>query len=494
MTIIEKIKQSVEGATGMPFLYHAAGELNELIARCKELPVAYSFLIDSGTIDDVNGRYHERVTLAVMFCDKTEFDFNALENEQIINRMKVKAYKWLQSLRMSNALRIVAVNNTQRLYDNTTDILTGFAVNITIEDMAGVGECELPQVVIDLYNNGSYDVVGVDKVRVNVVQKLEELEITENGEYLPPIDIAGFSKVVANVLPKTTDLIATENDKEYIATDYGVDGFGKVKTELRNLVKVSSFKVTDDCINEEGRWEEDILIDTSKCTSFSFLDSTKLKYLDTRNWNTSNLTELDRVFDNAGLQGINIVGIENWDVSKVTTLSYAFRFVVFSEPIIDLRHWNTESLNKLNYTFIIRSNNYLNLEGWNTKNVTDASSCFTTNNLTKLNIVGWDFSNCTKVTDFLNGHNLTSCVGDYTINEVIENNISTLIGLKVSLTIHENYHYPTMLNRASLRAIINGLADLTGQTAQTLTLGATLMAKLTEEDIAIGVNKNWTIV
>lgn len=145
MTIIEKIKQSVEGATGMPFLYHAAGELNELIARCGELPVAYSFLIDSGTIDDVNGRYHERVTLAVMFCDKTEFDFNALENEQIIDRMKIKAYKWLQSLRLSNDLNIVSINQTQRLYDSTTDILTGYAVDVTLEDIEGYGVCDFEQ-------------------------------------------------------------------------------------------------------------------------------------------------------------------------------------------------------------------------------------------------------------------------------------------------------------------------------------------------------------
>ena len=146
MTIIEKIKQSVEGATGMPFLYHAAGELNELLARCDELPVAYSFLIDSGTIDDVNGRYHERVTLAVMFCDKTEFDFNALENEQIIDRMKVKAYRWLTALRTSDDLKIVSINNTQRLYDNTTEILTGYAVNITLEDVRGYGLCDFDDI------------------------------------------------------------------------------------------------------------------------------------------------------------------------------------------------------------------------------------------------------------------------------------------------------------------------------------------------------------
>lgn len=146
MTIIEKIKQSVEGATGMPFLYHAAGELNELIARCGELPVAYSFLIDSGTIDDVNGRYHERITIAVMFCDKTEFDFNALENEQIIDRMKVKAYRWLTALRTSSDLQIISINNAQRLYDNTTEILTGYAVNITLEDVNGYGTCDFEDI------------------------------------------------------------------------------------------------------------------------------------------------------------------------------------------------------------------------------------------------------------------------------------------------------------------------------------------------------------
>ena len=142
MTIIEKIKMSVEAATGLPFLYHAAGEINELIARAGELPVAFAFLLENGTIEDVNGMYHERVTFAVMFADKTQFDFNAIENEQIIDRMKIKAYKWLQSLRLSNDLNIVSINKTQRLYDSTTDILTGYAVDITIEEMSGVGACD----------------------------------------------------------------------------------------------------------------------------------------------------------------------------------------------------------------------------------------------------------------------------------------------------------------------------------------------------------------
>lgn len=141
MTLINKIKKSVEGATGFPFLYHAAGEINELIARAAELPCAFAFLIDSGTVEDTNGMFHERVTFAVVFADKTQFDFNALENEEIIDRMKVRAFRWLQSLRLSDDLQLVSINNTQRLYDTTTDILTGYAVNVTLEEVEGYGVC-----------------------------------------------------------------------------------------------------------------------------------------------------------------------------------------------------------------------------------------------------------------------------------------------------------------------------------------------------------------
>ena len=40
---------------------------------------------------------------------------------------------------------------------------------------------------------------------------------------------------------------------------------------------------------------------------------------------------------------------------------------------------------------------------------------------------------------------------------------------------------------------LNAIADRTGQKAYKLTIGATNLAKLTEEDIAIATNKNWTL-
>ena len=51
----------------------------------------------------------------------------------------------------------------------------------------------------------------------------------------------------------------------------------------------------------------------------------------------------------------------------------------------------------------------------------------------------------------------------------------------------------TLYSADTLVAILNALADRTGQTAYTLTLGSTNLAKLTNEQIAIATQKNWTL-
>lgn len=45
----------------------------------------------------------------------------------------------------------------------------------------------------------------------------------------------------------------------------------------------------------------------------------------------------------------------------------------------------------------------------------------------------------------------------------------------------------------SMVAMFNSLKDLTGETAKTLTLGSTNLGKLTDEQKAIAINKNWTL-
>lgn len=51
----------------------------------------------------------------------------------------------------------------------------------------------------------------------------------------------------------------------------------------------------------------------------------------------------------------------------------------------------------------------------------------------------------------------------------------------------------TQFTREALLEIIGNLHDMTGYKPLTLTLGATNLAKLTEEDIALATEKNWTV-
>ena len=51
----------------------------------------------------------------------------------------------------------------------------------------------------------------------------------------------------------------------------------------------------------------------------------------------------------------------------------------------------------------------------------------------------------------------------------------------------------TQFEESDLVEILNNLMDLTGKTTQTLTMGATNLAKLTDSEKAIATNKNWTL-
>lgn len=56
-----------------------------------------------------------------------------------------------------------------------------------------------------------------------------------------------------------------------------------------------------------------------------------------------------------------------------------------------------------------------------------------------------------------------------------------------------NVSWSDKFSRETILQWLNALADRTGQTAYKLTIGATNLAKLTEQDILIATNKNWTL-
>lgn len=247
---------------------------------------------------------------------------------------------------------------------------------------------------------------------------------------------------------------------------------GSIKSDSEvPKVKVSSFKVTDDCINEEGRWEGDISIDTSELTSLlTTFSRANITLLDTTNWNLSKLIEATYCF-RLCTNLKKIIGVENWDMSSADVVNGMFYGSGLEE--LDVSKWDIHA-SRYDEMFV------------NMKSIK------------KLDLTSWDFSRCTGINHFMKGCSLLeTIVGDYSLNDVISNEISVLKGCKVWATyMFEN----TPLNTASLRAIVNGIADVTDKPAAsrpTLNLGSASIAKLEIENpdsITIATEKGWNLV
>lgn len=116
-------------------------------------------------------------------------------------------------------------------------------------------------------------------------------------------------------------------------------------------------------------------------------------------------------------------------------------------------------------------------------------------------IPSWDLRNATTIQNmFIYSTDIVE-IGEMNIPKVTitDNAFLSCISLeRISFApncIHVNINFfsCSKLTDTSVQSIIDGLADLTGQTAQTLTLHTTVGAKLTDAQKASAAAKNWTL-
>ena len=197
----------------------------------------------------------------------------------------------------------------------------------------------------------------------------------------------------------------------------------------------------------------------SKVTNMTnmFQGTSKLNNL-TLNWDLSNVLDLSQMFQGTGLSKIEGITFSEEPPSNYTNANYRRSIANFVRECpnltsinIDLRGFcrhdemfrgspNISYIKSIDFTYDILNN--VNL-AWNTKFA----------NMTDLNITG-------------------------TISVSIPNGFNNMPNLTVKC----------------LTDIINALADLSGSDSKKCYLGATNLAKLSSNVIAIATNKNWTVV
>ena len=166
------------------------------------------------------------------------------------------------------------------------------------------------------------------------------------------------------------------------------------------------------------------------------------------------------------------------DTSNVTDMSYMFSGCskLTTIPLLDTS--NVISMREI----FANCSSLTTIPLLNTSNVTDMRGMFY--NCYSLTIVpAFNTSNVTGLGGIF-GPGMTNmfqnCIN---IEEIHMINISTNLDIS----------YCTKMTREALLEVLGNLKDLTDQTSKTLTLGSTLLAKLTEEDKLIATNKNWTL-
>lgn len=151
-TIIDKLARTIarkelnDGINALPFVY-ADADIQNIVLDTIQPPFAAIIPLSSGLVETEHGQYNERATIAVWFGDvmcQPMTDYDAVENERIIDGCKHRAFLWLASLAPSPAseLRLVSVNAAERAYLERDSCFTGYIVSVTIDELESVGQCQ----------------------------------------------------------------------------------------------------------------------------------------------------------------------------------------------------------------------------------------------------------------------------------------------------------------------------------------------------------------
>lgn len=142
MSVIEKIKNSITAATGLPFYYDTPQTLNLRLDRAT-YPCAMLHILQSGAIVDTNGILRERLTIEMLFATTSDLDFDGTDVEKNeLDGMKLLAFQWLLALYRSRELRLVSINGTNRYYATDDAIYSAYGVQVTIDEAQGVSKCD----------------------------------------------------------------------------------------------------------------------------------------------------------------------------------------------------------------------------------------------------------------------------------------------------------------------------------------------------------------
>lgn len=540
--LITKLLNVVSQTTGLQCHYGSRERLNDEMDDAT-FPCAFVFLMQNGNIQTDGGQICESSNVGVFVVDKTDYDFETIENAEIIEQCKQRIDRLIFGLYGSDSLQLNQINNTTKIYDEFDVILTGYAVEINVTEIYGTAcvgavipephpyalqdktvtpssiqqiitadsgyyglghvtvepgqTCELQEKEIEVVENGQSEITpdegynGISKLTLTTnvplptIEPQKEIDINQNGDFTidPSTNFDAMSKVVAHVdVPQTRvqALRAFQINKDNVSLlPVRIDPSSNYDAMAEVAVDVVVNPVTVEATTQMQSV-------TPHEYGLAFFDGVTInpvtRYID------SNIQPQNIKKD---ITILGVTGTFEGGGNKTTICSAASLFLNFQHVTGLTEIWvgNLDTKYVTNFSSCFQDNwggsNVTiihGLEEWNTQSAIAFNGFFTyMNHLEFVDLTSFDFTNVTNVTSFFFRNNLLkTIIGSHTILEA-ENGLKVFDQLKVSLSISES----SLLRYSSMLALANGVKDLSGATAQTITFNSTAWGNVRNDDDTI---------
>ena len=334
----------------------------------------------------------------------------------------------------------------------------------------------IPSGEININSNGTYDVTDKANANVNVPEKvLGTKSITSNGTYKATDDnVDGYSEVVVST--SGVDI------NDYYDTTESLSGDIRNYIELIPYINTETLTTMKEMFIYCRKLKTIPTLNTEKVTDMRGMFTSCNELQSVSMLDTSNVTDMNSMFTGC----LQLKNIPNFDTSKVTTMQSMFQNCKALVSVPDLNTTNVENMSNMFY-------NCSSLETiplLNTSKVTSVYSMFS-NCSSLTTIPKLDFGKVSTIANILSSARNVENLGGF------EN-----LGAAYLTTASANYSNYRLdlrscskLTHESLMNVINNLYDIKtkGCKVQDLRLGATNLAKLTEDEIAIAQKKGWNV-
>ena len=135
---IASIAAKMEGVT---YLFDNWATANVRLDKL-EFPAIINLLPVSGSFRIGRTQLKDCPDCMIAFADKTEFDFDGVENDGVIERMKALAVKFIRELNKSGLFEFISDEvNYSVFYDKLNVNVTGSVIELRLREVQGVPMC-----------------------------------------------------------------------------------------------------------------------------------------------------------------------------------------------------------------------------------------------------------------------------------------------------------------------------------------------------------------